>query len=215
MSALDSSATPATSTSACTRRSGRSRTACGCTPSVAAISSTTVTPMPAATPRASKRADSVTTGIASQPSAGESMPPVSAIETAISVCDVSHAAAIAYSGLAIRSTIRSATAKHTVAAASGISVHQPSHGPANTSPAAISANVRVRVGLIRRSMSTTRSRSASSRHSQEPGCPVLDIARQVGRRASDLERARQVIGRATTGSPCLGEIVGIWRVCSS
>ena len=144
------------------------------------------------------------------------MPPVSAIDVAVSDCVVTQAAAIAYSGLAIRSMRRSATANSTVASASGISVHQPSQGPAKTSAAAMSANVSVRVGLMRRSMSTTRSRSASSRHSHEAGRPGLDIREWSAAPAAYLRQACHAFGvRAMTGSPRFGEIVGIWRTGSS
>ena len=124
------------------------------------------------------------------------MPPVSTIDAAISDCEVTQAAAIAYSGLGIRSTSRSASVKHAAAAVSGISVHQPCHGPAKTSAAAMSANVSVRVGLMRRSMSTTRSRSASVRHSHEAGRPGLDIRERSAAPAAYL---RQGVTRSASG----------------
>ncbi len=134
---------------------------------VTATISRAVRTSPAATPRDVKRAPSVTTGIANQLTAGLPAPPESAIDAAITTCERIQAPAITSSGCSAVAIVRSAIAKPTIATTSGMSVHQPIQCPLISSAPARIAKAIVRTGLSRRSMSTTRSRSASSRHSQE------------------------------------------------
>ena len=136
-------------------------------PKATANISTSATLTPRATPRAEKRALRVTTGIASQASVGVSMSPVSATAPAIAISLRVQAPNSRYSGRAARGVRRSAIWKTPAASASGISVHKPSHGPQASRTRAITPIDARRTGPRRCSMSSSRSRSMSSRQSHD------------------------------------------------
>jgi hypothetical protein len=118
-------------------------------------------------PRFENRAPSVSTGIASQQVVGTRGPPVRAMLAAMISSETSHAASSAYSGRSKRSMRRSRIRNTITAAASGSSVHQPSHGPDATSAIARTPNARDRTGRNWASSSSIRSLSAPSGKSHD------------------------------------------------
>ena len=122
---------------------------------------------PAATPRLENRALSVTTGIASHASAGLSCPPDSTMLPAMSSWESPQPSAIRYSGRGVFSIPRSTRANTVRETSSTGTGHQPTHGPEAMSAAPRIPIAAMRTGLMRRSMSSRRVRSASAGHSQE------------------------------------------------
>ena len=122
-------------------------------------------------PRSEKRALRVTTGIASQASAGLSGPPVITRQAAIRTSAPTQAANITYSGRSEFCISRSAAANMpaTSSEAAKIApiVGHPSQPVAASVATTTVAIVTARTGFTRRSISSRRSRSISLRISQE------------------------------------------------
>ena len=168
ISAIESTATAMISASGARTSGGLSRIAPASRPNATTSRSAIAIATPIMTPRREKRALSVTTGMASQERVATWGPPVSATAPAIIASEPTQAANITYSGRSDSGRWASATRKNPAATASGSNVHQPIQGAPATSAIAKTPMAMRRTGLMRSSISSRRSRSKSSLHSQLP-----------------------------------------------
>ena len=146
---------------------GLSITSWESTPKATASRIAMLTITPATTPRIGKRELSVITGIAIHESVGCLAPPLSATAPPITRPLAIQAANIKSSGFSTRGISRSASPKKIAAGIRNSDGHQPSHGLAAISAIARMISVRCLTGRTRSSMSSMRSRSNSSRQSQD------------------------------------------------
>lgn len=134
-------------------------------------------PTAASTPRAGKRAATLTTLNSSSGCAGLRGPPVSAIARAIVACALTTVAAIGHSGSWLRAISGLSSRKWlSTAHVSGSRIHQPYQGADVRMPTPAAENASVRAFAMRGSMSSSRSRSNGVGHSHVPRASMAHVS---------------------------------------